>query len=133
MQTAVDEHRDATEGEAIEAPHGRARTCVGCGERVDLASGSALDLIRLVFGPAGEVAVDARGGAFGRGAHVHARRPCLERAVPRGLSRAIKGKVGVVVTEGGPAALTVESLAQAIQDAVDRRIEGLVAAAARSR
>lgn len=132
MQAAIDERSEAA-GRADAAPHGRARTCVGCGERVDLASGSALDLVRLVFGPGGEVAVDARGGAFGRGAHVHARRACLERAAPRGLSRAAKGKVGMVVTEGGAVALSVEALAGAIREAIDRRIEGLLAAATRSR
>jgi predicted RNA-binding protein YlxR (DUF448 family) len=73
------------EGEsgAFHAPH--ERTCVGCGERC--APG---ELIRLVLAPSGEIAVDAAGGGFGRGAHVHARGACLRQAATRGLLRATK-------------------------------------------
>lgn len=117
--------------EAEEAPRGRVRTCVGCGERIE---GDAGDLIRLVLGPEGEIAVDARGGAFGRGAHVHARPACLDRAARSGLARSTKGKAATVLSEDGEALpLHAGSLARVIQEAMDRRIEGLFAAAVRSR
>jgi predicted RNA-binding protein YlxR (DUF448 family)/ribosomal protein L7Ae-like RNA K-turn-binding protein len=118
------------------APHGgRARTCVGCGEHVE--PDSAADLVRLVVND-GEVAVDGRGGGFGRGAHVHARPDCLRRAVERGLSRSAKARIHTIHTEaaapaGGTAPLSVQSLAQAIQRSMDRRIEGLLISAARSK
>jgi predicted RNA-binding protein YlxR (DUF448 family) len=116
---------------------GRVRSCVGCGERVDLLGPEAGDLVRLVLGPGGEIAVDAgsrHGGGFGRGAHLHTRPDCLERAAKSGLARATKGKAHLVDDEG-PAkeALSAGSLARAIQAAMDRRIEGLLAAAVRSR
>lgn len=108
------------------------RTCVGCGERVDM--GGAVDLVRLIIGPAGEVAVDARGGGFGRGAHVHARPECLRRAAERGLSRSAKARVHTLQMETGEAReLSAGSLAAAIRHAQDRRIEGLLIAATRSR
>jgi predicted RNA-binding protein YlxR (DUF448 family) len=144
--------------EAPAAHRGRTRTCVGCGERVDvLAVSGPDDLVRLILGPNGEIAVDARGGGFGRGAHVHARRSCLERAARSGLLRATKGNARrVLFSEAGvgevgeagvgdhPAgrpgasvdrseALSTDSLARAIQSAMDRRIEGLLRAAVRSR
>jgi predicted RNA-binding protein YlxR (DUF448 family) len=119
----------------------RERTCVGCGERAAPA-----DLVRLVLGPGGEVAVDAAGGGFGRGAHVHARAACLAQAVSRGLLRATKGQarsVSVAVREGGelsafgsspgPSPLSAAALVQAIQDAMARRIGGLLVSAVRGR
>lgn len=120
--------------EPEQAPRGRTRTCVGCGEHVPVAK--AADLVRLVLGPEpeGAIAVDARGGAFGRGAHVHARPACLERAVKGGLARSTKGKaLGVLGEDGTRHPLHAGSLARAIQEAMDRRIEGLFAAAVRSR
>lgn len=121
-----------------ERPHlAHERTCIGCGERS--APG---DLVRLVLGPAGEVAVDAAGGGFGRGAHVHARAACLAQAATKGLARASKGKaasVSVAVKEGDAigtteaAPLTAASLAQAIETAMARRILGLLAAAVRTK
>jgi predicted RNA-binding protein YlxR (DUF448 family)/ribosomal protein L7Ae-like RNA K-turn-binding protein len=121
------------------APRARTRTCVGCGEQV---AGDPGDLVRLVLGPEGQVAVDARGGGFGRGAYVHVRRACLERAVRGGLARSAKGKVDRVAAAtpdvpGGALAdsssLSVDALARAIEAAMDRRLEGLLAAAVRSR
>jgi predicted RNA-binding protein YlxR (DUF448 family)/ribosomal protein L7Ae-like RNA K-turn-binding protein len=135
----------------------RTRTCVGCGEQV--ARDATGDLVRLVLGqvvdggaetppnppgaaghaqersPQFEIAVDARGGGFGRGAHVHARRACLERAVKGGLARSAKARVERIAGPDDATAspLRVESLALAIQAAMDRRIEGLLAAAVRSR
>jgi len=115
---------------------GRARTCVGCGERVVAAApGDPLPLVRLILGPGGVIAVDPGDGGFGRGAHVHPRPDCLAKAVQRGLARAAKGRVHAIHAdpEGEPAPLTVASLARAIREATDRRIQGLVRAAVRSR
>ena len=139
----------------------RVRTCVGCGERVEIPRSDALSsvLIRLVIGPSGEVAVDAAGGGFGRGAHVHPRPLCIERAAQKGLSRAARGKVSLLwfeepdlsgnefpnVAEPAPAVaagpgpgpglvpLDPLSLSRAIIAALDRRVQGLLVAAARSR
>ena len=136
---------------AQEALRGRTRTCVGCGERVEVLDPANADFVRLILGPGGEIAVDPKGGGFGRGAHVHARRACLERAVRSGLPRVTKGKAHVVCDLGAspptrpdspapPAgesdkseALSTDSLARAIQRSMDRRIEGLLRAAVRSR
>lgn len=117
------------------------RTCVGCGEQ-----GEASRMVRLVL--AGEdapiasevetapeappeapegtnktatVVVDAKGGRFGRGAHVHPLRACLERA-QKGLSRSFRCKVTVVPAE----------LAEAIQVAYARRIVGLLGGGVRA-
>lgn len=98
------------------APKRPVRTCVGCGQRDDAAA-----LVRLVLGDGGEVAFDLAGGAFGRGAHVHARPECLEQA-PRGLSRAFKRDVRVDAREMGAALVA----------ACDRRAAGLVMAARRT-
>jgi predicted RNA-binding protein YlxR (DUF448 family) len=122
-------------------PHGRARTCVGCGEHVRVDD--ATDLIRLVLGPSGEIAVDARGrhgadhgpqGGFGRGAHVHARPECLSRATRGGLLRVTKGKASAILDASGAAQpLGAEALGQAIAEAMTRRIEGLFATAVRAK
>lgn len=139
----------------------RVRTCVGCGERVEIprAGVPSSVLVRLVMGPSGEVAVDAAGGGFGRGAHVHPRPACVEKAATKGLSRAARGKVSLLWSdeldpgvgpevdpglsqetprEGEPApgrlvALEPSTLARAIVSALDRRVQGLIVAAARSR
>jgi predicted RNA-binding protein YlxR (DUF448 family) len=126
--------RPAPESEA--PPGGRARSCVGCGERVDVAL--ATDLVRLIVSGNGEIAVDARGSGFGRGAHVHARPECLRRAVERGLSRSVKARVHTIQTgladpAGETAPLSVGALAEAIRRAMDRRIEGMLIAAARAK
>jgi predicted RNA-binding protein YlxR (DUF448 family)/ribosomal protein L7Ae-like RNA K-turn-binding protein len=154
MSEAVVHVESGAVREADKAPRGRTRTCVGCGVRhvaaargptprrpaaatagtVDAHPDCADDLVRLVLGPEGEIAVDARGGAFGRGAHVHARPVCLERAVKGGLARSTKGKaLAVLGADGTRHPLQTGSLARAIQEAMDRRIEGLFAAAVRSR
>jgi predicted RNA-binding protein YlxR (DUF448 family) len=123
--------------EGAAEPRGRERTCVGCGEH-----GEPGDMVRLVLGPSGEIAVDAAGGGFGRGAHVHARGSCLRQAVTRGLLRATKGQassVHVAVKEGGDLVaseavpLTAGALAQAIEAAMARRIAGLLGTAVRTR
>lgn len=125
----------------------RVRTCVGCGERVEIprGAGAPSPLVRLVLGPGGEVAVDPANGGFGRGAHVHPRPGCLEKAVQRGLARAAKAKVSLLRVDApeeageagaeapaGVVPLDATSLAQAIVRACNRRIQGLVVAAARA-
>jgi predicted RNA-binding protein YlxR (DUF448 family)/ribosomal protein L7Ae-like RNA K-turn-binding protein len=92
------------------------RTCVGCGSRDD-----AGEMVRLVVAD-GVVAFDLAGGAFGRGAHVHARPACLAKA-PRGLSRAFHREV----------TLDPKELGFALVAACDRRMGGLVLAARRQR
>jgi predicted RNA-binding protein YlxR (DUF448 family) len=120
---------------------------VGCAERVDLDDREGA-LVRLIVSPAGEVAVDARGGGFGRGAHVHPRPSCLRLAAEKGLSRSAKRKVHTVLLDLPPAAASSEpgavpavsslplsgaSLGRAIKEAEDRRIEGFLSAAVRSK
>ncbi|WP_437630808.1 DUF448 domain-containing protein [Sorangium sp. So ce854] len=144
MEAVVSRQSDAGEREPSEK--GRVRTCVGCGERVvvDDARG-ARPLVRLILGPGGVIAVDPGDGGFGRGAHVHPRKDCLAGAVARGLARAAKGRVHAIVGSaglgaegvGGQAApgaepLTAASLARAIREATERRIQGLVRSAVRS-
>ena len=92
-----------------------ARTCIGCGVSV-----SPDELVRLVLaeGPDGIASVvpDAKGGAFGHGAHVHPSPSCLAVACRKGLPRAWKREVRV-----DPAAL-----AKDITSAFTRRLEGLL-------
>jgi predicted RNA-binding protein YlxR (DUF448 family) len=92
------------------------RTCVGCGLRDDASA-----LVRLIVA-GDEVAFDLAGGGFGRGAHLHARPACLEKA-PRGLARAFKR--AMKQDAGALGRLLVESC--------NRRIAGLLMAAFRSR
>jgi predicted RNA-binding protein YlxR (DUF448 family) len=92
------------------------RTCTGCGKRDSLDA-----LVRVVLGPEGAVAADVFHGAYGRGAHVHPRRECLERACRAGLARAFKSKV-----DADPRAL-----ARHVVEGVDRRVAGLLGGAKR--
>jgi predicted RNA-binding protein YlxR (DUF448 family) len=118
------------------APRGRTRTCVGCSERIETGSPAGDDLVRLILGADGEIAIDPKGGGFGRGAYVHARRACVERAAKAGLLRATKGNARSLKQdeEGGEGErISADALARAIQRSMDRRIEGLLAAALRSR
>lgn len=79
----------------------RVRTCVGCGERVELQRSDAatMTLVRLVLGSSGEIAVDA---GFGRGIHVHPQPACVERAALRGIARSAKAKVSLVWQDEQP-------------------------------
>lgn len=146
MELVVSKQSGAGERDPSEKK-GRVRTCVGCGEQVDVGDvHGVLSLVRLILGPGGVVAVDPGDGGFGRGAHVHPRRDCLGGAVSRGLARAAKGRVHAIhvdseandapgVADGGAegiAPLTAVSLARAIRQAMDRRIQGLVRTAVRS-
>jgi predicted RNA-binding protein YlxR (DUF448 family)/ribosomal protein L30E len=93
------------------------RTCVGCGKR-----NPADALVRLVLNEAeSTVVVDAKGGSFGRGAHVHADRACLEGAAKKGLPRAFKREMRV----------DVDAVLEQIGLAYDRRIEGLLSGGVR--
>lgn len=60
------------------------RTCVGCREVL-----AKRNLIRVVRGPAG-VAIDSTGKASGRGAYVHDKRSCWEKALKGALVHALK-------------------------------------------
>lgn len=60
------------------------RVCVGCREALAKRA-----LIRVVRGPDG-VKVDPTGKAAGRGAYIHARRSCWEKALRGPLSQALK-------------------------------------------
>ena len=91
------------------------RTCVGCGLR-DAASA----MVRLVVAE-DEVAFDLAGGAFGRGAHLHPRPECIEKA-PRGLAKTFKRDPKVDARE----------LASRLSAACDRRMSGLMMAARRT-
>jgi predicted RNA-binding protein YlxR (DUF448 family) len=122
--------------------HKRARTCVGCGKsaplstvrsassRLERAASGEVDgelLVRLVVGPDGDVTVDAGDRRFGRGAHVHPTPSCLEKGA-RGLARSARRQVTV---EGeGPRAA---ALAKLVEEAYQRRVEGLLVAARRAR
>jgi predicted RNA-binding protein YlxR (DUF448 family)/ribosomal protein L7Ae-like RNA K-turn-binding protein len=102
---------------------GPVRTCVGCGTADD-----AEFLVRVVLGPRETpdssplVAVDLAGSAHGRGAHVHARKTCLENAAKMGLARSFKA----------PVRITGGELAEQIFAACDRRIAGLLVGAYRA-
>jgi len=62
------------------------RTCVGC-----RSVQAKRQLVRVVRGPAGRVAVDPTGKAAGRGAYLHDRRACWEQALNSGaLEHALK-------------------------------------------
>lgn len=100
-------------------PHKPTRTCAGCGRHEEADA-----MVRLVRGPAGEVAVDAasRSGRGGRGAHVHARTECIAKACRGGLARSFKA----------PVAVEAAALAAEIAQAYDRRFAGLVVAAKRA-
>ena len=149
MTTEASETRQVDEAGADERPArpGRARMCVGCGERAAVPDAS---LVRLILGPAGEVAIDPGDGGFGRGAHVHARPSCLARAAASGLARAAKGRVLLRRIPGRtplsrvrapgpdgaaeePAALTAASLGEAIADTYARRADALIGSAVRAR
>jgi len=97
------------------------RTCVGCGEK-----GENDDMVRLVLVPSGDahsVAPDAKGGGFGRGAHVHPSRECFEKACQRGLSRAFKCEVRA----------DAQAVMRDVSIAYTRRLEGLLSGGVRGR
>ena len=65
------------------------RQCVGCRERKDKKS-----LIRVVRSPEGEISLDLRGKASGRGAYVCPNTDCLKKAIKsKALSRAFDTQI----------------------------------------
>ena len=92
------------------------RTCVACREHGDREV-----LLRIALAPDGSLVVDLRARLPGRGAWLHARRSCVERAEarPEGLRRTLKSQV------------RTEGLGVAIREAVIRSaLDGLSMAAA---
>ena len=62
------------------------RTCVAC-----RTTRAKRDLVRVVRSPSGELSVDARGKAPGRGAYLDPTESCLERGLREGvLARALE-------------------------------------------
>lgn len=118
----------------------RVRTCAGCGRRVE---GGRDVLVRLVFGPDGELAVDSGEGSFGRGTYVHPSVDCVRAAGARGVARrrpAVDRSGDGQGAAGGGSPLTIDgeplsaaSLAGAITSAYRRRLGGLAHAARRAR
>ena len=80
------------------------------------------ELIRLVLGPDSEVVVDLASRTRGRGAWVHARVDCLEKAAPRGLSKSFRTAVNTRPTQ----------LAARLDEAAVRRLGGLFVSAQRA-
>jgi predicted RNA-binding protein YlxR (DUF448 family)/ribosomal protein L7Ae-like RNA K-turn-binding protein len=109
--------RDEERSETGDKP-GPRRQCAGCAKR-----DSADDLVRVVLGEEGVLAVDLADSRFGRGAHVHASKECMQKALRGGFAKVFKTKI-----EG-----TVEDLGEQIVVSADRRIEGLLAGARRGK
>lgn len=103
---------------------GPRRQCAGCAKR-----DSADALVRVVLGPpraeeqGATLAVDLADTRFGRGAHVHASKECVQKALRGGFAKVFKCKV-----EG-----SMESFGEQIVIAADRRIDGLLAGARRGK
>jgi predicted RNA-binding protein YlxR (DUF448 family) len=120
---------------ACPAKRERSRTCVGCQEAVVRTEQDSM--LRVVLGPrlspqapgssergGGKygVAVDVAASAFGRGAHVHAKRSCLAKACRGGFSRAFRCEV----------VADAKVLECDLETSLDRRIEGLLLGARRA-
>ncbi len=86
----------AQEGARDERAASRTRSCVACGERVPYAL-ARKQLLRFVLAPlsAGVVrpVIDLRASNAGRGAWVHPRKACIERAVAGGFARSARTRV----------------------------------------
>ena len=71
------------------------RTCLGCRE-----VRNKNELVRIVRTPEGEVIVDARGRANGRGAYICNNAECLRKAVrTKALERALKVEIPETILE----------------------------------
>jgi predicted RNA-binding protein YlxR (DUF448 family) len=115
METTVGKDEQRKEAANKRGPE---RTCVGCGKHAPTEM-----LVRVVVDPeGGELAIDLAASAFGRGAHVHPSRDCVEKAFKSGFARSFKTEV-----KG-----SLESFAAAIAASADRRIEGLLGGARRA-
>lgn len=111
----------------------RTRTCAGCGQRVE--DGRDV-LVRIVFGPDGELAIDSGEGTFGRGAYVHPVLACVTRGGDKGVARRAlrpEGDAPRMPLSIGGEPLSAASLRAAVADAYRRRLLGLVTAARRGR
>ncbi len=116
-----EQHDESNETDGISRSHSR-RQCAGCAKR-DFAD----DLVRVVLDPSdGTLAVDLADSRFGRGAHVHASKECVQKALRGGFAKVFK--TGTRKVEG-----TVEALGEQLVIAADRRIEGLLAGAKRGK
>lgn len=131
----TDTSADAAPGDVVRVSG--ARTCVGCGESIEIDDSitDEHEVVRVILGPATadggarEIAIDAgRRRSGGRGAALHPTPKCVTAAAQRGLARSFKAKL---VIDGAP--LDARRLAATLVAALDRRIEGLLAAAARSK
>ena len=74
-----------TAGSGPKPKHIPQRTCIGC--REEAGKRTLVRIVRIE----GHVAVDVTGKANGRGAYLHANRPCWEKALKGGtISHALK-------------------------------------------
>ncbi len=80
------------------------------------------ELIRVVLGPDADVVVDLAGRTRGRGAWLHARVDCLEKAAPQGLSKSFRTAVSTRPSQ----------LAARLDEAAVRRLRGLLVSALRA-
>ncbi len=120
-------------GRAAPSPRGGTtaaptRTCAGCGQRA--AQHEVLRWVHAGEGGASPgasslppVTIDLKGGARGRGAWVHPRIECLDKAARHGFSRSFRIRVDV----------STEQLLEQIRAAAERRLAGLIHAARASR
>lgn len=97
------------------AATGPQRTCVAC-----RAVASPEEMLRVVLGPEGQLVPDLAGKSFGRGAWLHP--ACLTGSALRAFARSFKAEVDAQL---GP-------FTAALSAAANRRIEGLLVAAAGS-
>ncbi|MFO0560506.1 MAG: DUF448 domain-containing protein [Polyangiales bacterium] len=105
---------------ARESAHTAQRTCVACRAVVDRA-----ELVRLIEGPDGQIAVDAKGSNGGRGAWVHPSRACIATAAKRhAAERSLKVNVRAV---------DADALVAQARDGFARRATGLLSNAFRAR
>ncbi|MGZ3422267.1 MAG: DUF448 domain-containing protein [Polyangiales bacterium] len=105
----------------VQAEQTSERTCVGCGKRIPAEALVRLVLAEIPNQPS-SVVCDAKGGSFGRGAHVHASTDCLANACKKGLPRTFKREIKITPLE----------LAQSISAAYGRRLAGLIAGGVRA-
>lgn len=97
------------------------RQCVVSRERLPKA-----ELLRLVVGPDGSVAVDLLDRAPGRGVYVRAARDAVLKALGKGIGRTFKGRVRPMAPEA------VHSLVEETCERLEDRLVDLVALARRA-
>ena len=121
-----DAKESASADEARAKPHAALRTCVGCGES-DLRA----HMLRLVADPSGErIVVDWKGALPGRGASLHPRFPCVQRACTRGrIERALR--LGARPSVEGQS-LDAQALSASLRKGMERRVETMLGRACAS-